>query len=522
MKPDRVANHIYEVANRLQPFHGDDERLGLLLSLCVGRVMLNAARRSEDWRAVATDSQIRHVSDWLSASIINDSVWLQNVDDRQRPKKLMKFATMAAIVAEADKAMRKAAQTISNISLIEGDEILHQELGDGHYIVRLLTSAALDRESAMMQHCIGNGAYDERVNHPNYVYLSLRSPSGKAHATLEIQEGEITQLSGKQNKTLIKAHMDRLIPFLRRSKYRAGVPATELGYVVDEDGVWHALDALPEGLRVAGNLELEDCPINALPVGLKVSGSLYLQRSRVTTLPEGLEVGGDLNLYCTSVAVFPETFKVRGSLYLSQTLIDRLPEGLNVGGDLHLSRSPISALPKGLIVGGTLTLDFSKIRFLPDGLSVGGNLDLSDSAILALPDGLIVGGNLYASETFILSLPKRLSVGKDLDLRYTYISVLPDDMSVAGTLELSGTKLTSLPKGLMVAGDLGLEELAISALPDDLKVGGSIYLRGSPITTLPESISDETIIFDDDGKTTAKRFRKRHAAGNISPSFSAY
>lgn len=78
-------------------------------------------------------------------------------------------------------------------------------MDDGYYVVRLMTPEALDRESGVMQHCIGQGAYDHKLEDGNFVYLSMRDRFGKAHATMELDvrpvRGPIlVQCQGKQNR----------------------------------------------------------------------------------------------------------------------------------------------------------------------------------------------------------------------------------------------------------------------------------------------------------------------------------
>ncbi len=177
--------------------------------------MLRSAKAGVDWERLARDEDIRHITDWLKAAVGNDEAWLKHLDDRGRPKKLMKFSSMEDITKEANKAMLKAAQRFSAVKLVEGDEELYAELQDGFYVVRLLTPAALDRESAQMQHCIGNGGYDKALANPDNLYLSLRDKHGKAHATLEVNDGKLIQLQGKQNTVPVDKYLDVLVPFLK-------------------------------------------------------------------------------------------------------------------------------------------------------------------------------------------------------------------------------------------------------------------------------------------------------------------
>ncbi len=174
-----ASSFVSEIEERLRPYHGGDERLGLLLSYCVGRLMLRTAKAGGDWREIARDEELRHIADWLKAAIVNENAWLKNVDEWGRPKKLLKFSSIEDIIKEADKAMLKATQRLGSVKLVEGDEELYAHLEDGSYLVRLKTPAALDRESAQMQHCIGNGSYDDELDKPDNLYLSLRDKHGK-------------------------------------------------------------------------------------------------------------------------------------------------------------------------------------------------------------------------------------------------------------------------------------------------------------------------------------------------------
>lgn len=360
--------HIASIASRIAPFHVGDERLGVLLALSVGRLMLRSAKKDEDRKQGFSDQKIRHVADWLKAATVNGAAWLDNVDDLGRPKKLLKHPTFDALLAEVDRAMLVEAQRLGKVRLVEGDEALHAQLPDGMMLIRLLTPAALDRESSVMQHCIGNGGYDDFLGQDAHLFLSLRDRNGKAHATLEINNGKITQLQGKQNKPPLRKYVDALIPLIRQNGYRVSVPASDLGYVIDKDGDWHDLNHLPYGLTVGGYLDLSHTDITVLPGGLIVGGSLYLGDTVITVLPGGLTVGG--------------------SLYLGYNAITALPDGLTVGGNLDLAGTGITVLPMGLTVGGSLYLSGSDITALPDGLTVGVSISLSGTGITVLPDSI--------------------------------------------------------------------------------------------------------------------------------------
>ncbi|NTF23498.1 hypothetical protein G6L37_34575 [Agrobacterium rubi] len=310
------SENIALVAAALEPFHRGNDRLGVLLALCVGRLMLKEARDKDDWKDSFPQDKIRHVADWLRAAIVNGASWLDELDTQQRPKKLMKYGSFDRLLKDVDRSMVVEAQKLSNVKITAEDETVVAELADGMYLVRLETPAALDRESAEMQHCIGNGGYDDALDDGRWEYMSLRDKHGKAHATLEIdhEENRLEQLQGKQNKRPLPKYIEALVPYLKANRYRTDLRANEIGYVIDVNGHWHPLDNLPEGLRVPGSLHLSGVDIRKLPDGLRVGDCLYLVRSTIECLPRGLRVAKTLFIGNTSLTYLPDDISVGGSI----------------------------------------------------------------------------------------------------------------------------------------------------------------------------------------------------------------
>lgn len=419
-KQSRSAAAKQIVHDRITAFCGDDERLGTLMALSVGRVMLKMIGNGANIHEAGNDTQLGHIADWLRAAIVNDDPWLQRLDEYGRPKKLMKFSTIDDIVKEADKKMLKAANRYGNLALVEGDESHFCELDDGYRMIRLLTPSALDRESAEMQHCIGNGSYDERLRHPSFLYLSLRDASGKPHATLELYGHDIQQMQGKQNELPARKYLDKIVSFIEICDLKVRFDVFGSKNVMDINGVIHDMAALPDGLHVGGNLYLDKPGISELPEGLHVDGDLYLDCTEITTLPKRMHVGGKLSMVCSSVTKMPEKLYVGGDLVIEDTQITSLPDELYVGGDFSLGSTSVSALPNGLIVGGNLDLEEAKIRVLPEGLSIGRNLYIRTTAIRTLPERLIVGDTLYVDDMYV-TIPD--SISDDLQIHVYHLAI---------------------------------------------------------------------------------------------------
>jgi hypothetical protein len=125
---------------------------------------------------------IAHIIDWLVVSHERSQAWLQNVDARGEPKKLLKCRTLADLVAEATKGLRHR-KIAPEIVLGPNDESFYADLGAGHTLVLLTSPAALRREGNRMHHCVGMGSYDGHIEDPDFHLLSVRDPVGKPLAT---------------------------------------------------------------------------------------------------------------------------------------------------------------------------------------------------------------------------------------------------------------------------------------------------------------------------------------------------
>jgi hypothetical protein len=101
LRPD-IASFLWKLT--------ENEQVLKLLELSVGRVLEKAAAGGAFPMSLINASQATHVTDWLTAAVLADEEWLKAIDDHGRPRKLMKFGSVEAIVAEADKAMAKFSQ----------------------------------------------------------------------------------------------------------------------------------------------------------------------------------------------------------------------------------------------------------------------------------------------------------------------------------------------------------------------------------------------------------------------------
>lgn len=153
-------------------------------------------------------AQVRHIVDWFDIATRRNHAWLGNVDDKGRPKKLMKCASIEQLHREAEKQLRIIAQQQkqnapldTNNALTSTDIKWTATIADDLHLVQLLSPEALDEESQRMGHCIGLGAYDTKVvgDQRRFSYWSVRNDDGVPLATLEVREKVVVQLSDRGN-----------------------------------------------------------------------------------------------------------------------------------------------------------------------------------------------------------------------------------------------------------------------------------------------------------------------------------
>jgi hypothetical protein len=496
-----------------------DQRVAELLWHCVGRVWLKADGYflSHD---IARIGMITHIADWLKVSVLDNAPWLAKVDDQGRPKKLLKFGTLEAIHAEADRQMRrKQARQAAPELLSDDDEVLHYDLGGGWRIVRMLSERALDRESELMQHCIGHGGYDEDLTEVGTLLLSLRDPRGKPHATMEIEGGELIQIQGKQNRVPLEKYIARCLPFLSSS----GVKCNDTGFLVtDVNGAVYSIHDLPDTLAVNGNLKIRSRPDSAirLPRKIVADGDVSITSTfgdlEFSNTPEVLEVGGSLTLSGHWFTELPASLKVGGSMRLGHSSISQLPPNLSVAGNLSLRMTPIHVLPPGLRVAKNLDLFKTELVEIPEDLRCGSinigetkirRFDTSvfiddeavgDSRMLVAAESLleeIVGvptfSRLDVSRTLIGVLPQRLVVAENLNISSTSIRELPADVRIGGSLDASYCEIEIGPSE--VGGNVSLANAKVS-LPNVFSCGGMLQLTGAEVGRMPRHVKAKTFM----------------------------
>jgi hypothetical protein len=417
-----------------------DNRVQLLLTYCLGRLFTKEHGRGGDWKALATSIDGRHIADWLRAAVANDEPWLANVDELKRPKKLLKFSDVAGITAEADKAMSKANQA-QVVHIAAGNEKLVMQLGDGLYLVRLCTVVALDYESSVMQHCIGNGGYDAALASGRREFLSLRSGPGKPHVTIDIDRdcGYVIEMKGKQNSWPLPQYVAALTPFFQARPKLKFLSTT--GVVFDPERTPLQVRALPDGAVIEGDLRISGGDSLVLPANLTVKGDMEIRHIKNVVLPRTLTVGGQLDFEACRLEGKIDNLTVKGwaaffydvehsersfiktvkvdHLGFENTQILEMPSTLEVNS-LTIADSPISE------IGPLGDLKFLRLRGLARITALPLTASLDELELEGMPirdfDDIPASRKAHFSRMSIDSLPEKIDLEDGLTLQSCEVS----------------------------------------------------------------------------------------------------
>jgi hypothetical protein len=148
------------------------------------------------------------IAQWIEQALYYEVPWTKNLDKYGRPRKLLKISSFK----QAFNELYADEDVIRNIKRARArDELKEEEQGmdfekvmsfdDGHYIVKLISLRALDRESAYMEHCIGDGNYDERFQNKTLFFYSLRSADNTSILSFVTEPSSryLCAVSGRRN-----------------------------------------------------------------------------------------------------------------------------------------------------------------------------------------------------------------------------------------------------------------------------------------------------------------------------------
>ncbi len=272
--------------------------------------------------------KITHIKDWIVACLRRGEPWLEAVDSKKRPLKLLKLGSLEQAIREAEKDRAFQHQKNQNevdMSAAFADEIDNRDIvvvkafDDGYRMVQILSSSAAMRESSAMQNCLGDGAYDDcfrgGVGRSNRVIYSLRDANNNPHVTMEVYTGTgfVSQCVGKQNKPPAEEYISKLCIFIAEFELDSSSLAERMGGVF-KDGEVYPLTRLPDNYEYQGDLRIERYDDFQCPENLTVKGSLYIKDNQKELLKPCLKVSGFIDEQVTIDAEHYCVIRHKGAL----------------------------------------------------------------------------------------------------------------------------------------------------------------------------------------------------------------
>jgi hypothetical protein len=260
------------------------------------------------WNPYPREYQLQHIVDWLVADLRDGAPWLGNLDESNRPRKLLKCSSYADLMREANKSMDRRNAQVAR-ALGPSDEETVAEFGNGFTLIEMLTPEALDLESSRLHHCVGHGNYDDRLRTGWGRYLSVRDRKRRPMATIELRreanaKWSVAQIQGKHNSHPPRDAMRALRPYAVEQGWLDGDYFWPTVTTVD-DAVYD-IDRIPAGTMIRGDMDISVGLIEALgnidlPNGLTVLGNVIM--SPKLRIPENLTVCGFLEIEASSIVI---------------------------------------------------------------------------------------------------------------------------------------------------------------------------------------------------------------------------
>lgn len=142
------------------------------------------------------------------------------------------------------------------------------DLEDGYYVVQLFTPKALDYEGDVLDHCLGDGYYDDKIHEKGFEIYSIRNKRGVSLLTLEINNNTIVQCFGYKNKPLSDTTLRKIVRTFMREQ-NLTIPDisgwNKLIAYIKQDNVLYDVFDLPKNFTTKKHIDLSGMDLEKLP-----------------------------------------------------------------------------------------------------------------------------------------------------------------------------------------------------------------------------------------------------------------
>jgi len=142
------------------------------------------------------------------------------------------------------------------------------DLDNGYYVAQLFSPESLDFESDCMNHCAGDGYYDNQVHRADVQIYSVRNKRGLPQLTLEVNNGIIVQAQGHGNRV---PNDPALRAAVRKFMYAENLEIPDVNgwnkliAYIKQDGKMYDVFDLPKNFVANHTINLSGMDLNKLP-----------------------------------------------------------------------------------------------------------------------------------------------------------------------------------------------------------------------------------------------------------------
>ena len=142
------------------------------------------------------------------------------------------------------------------------------DLDNGYYVAQLFSPESLDFESDCMNHCAGDGYYDNLVHRTDVQIYSVRNKKGLPQLTLEVNNGIIVQAQGHGNRVPNDPALRAAVRKFMHAE-NLNIPDVngwnKLIAYIKQDGKMYDVFDLPKNFVANHTINLSGMDLNKLP-----------------------------------------------------------------------------------------------------------------------------------------------------------------------------------------------------------------------------------------------------------------
>lgn len=210
--------------------------------------------------------QVRRRNFWLAVEQIVH--WFNNWPDNDRRLPRLSHMNFETTARAAAMFMSKVQSNLWDY--IKDKPPVVMEMADGYRWIQMKTPLHFERESRLMNHCVGNGHYYNQYKRGSSAYFSLRDRQNRPHVTMEVlvdvvtKEGQIVgkvaQCKGRCNAKPIPQYQRHIWPFLKAQ----GWPIAGDSHNIDVPAGQHPQERRSPGVWTREADVDEEAPVNPL------------------------------------------------------------------------------------------------------------------------------------------------------------------------------------------------------------------------------------------------------------------